>query len=72
MDNGDLDGSGEDEIHMQRGCKYRPVLDNDRVVLEMSSMDPGSSSYSNKPSPLKYVCLFLLLHISVHGFNVFC
>ncbi|XP_054803506.1 cation-chloride cotransporter 1 isoform X1 [Prosopis cineraria] len=57
MDNGDLDGSGEDEFHGQRGRKYRPVLDNDRAVLEMSSMDPGSSSssYPNKPASLKKI-----------------
>ncbi|KAK4270814.1 hypothetical protein QN277_019583 [Acacia crassicarpa] len=54
MDNGDLDGSGEDEFHGQRGRKYRPVLDNDRAVLEMSSMDPGSSS-SSYPASLKNI-----------------
>ncbi|XP_028783358.1 cation-chloride cotransporter 1 [Neltuma alba] len=57
MDNGDLDGSGEDEFHGQRGRKYRPVLANDRAVLEMSSMDPGSSSssYPNQPASVKTI-----------------
>lgn len=43
MDNGDIEG-GEEEFHEQRGRKYRPVVAHDRAVLEMSSMDPGSSS----------------------------
>lgn len=58
MDNADIDGSGDDDFHGQRGRKYRPVLDNDRAVLEMSSMDPGSSSSSSFPdqsASLKYV-----------------
>ncbi|KAM7500503.1 hypothetical protein LguiA_024917 [Lonicera macranthoides] len=47
MDNEDIEGS---ETQAGRGRKYRPVVaqDNDRAVLEMSSMDPDSSH----PSPL--------------------
>ena len=74
MDNGDLEGSGEDEIHLQRGRKYRPVLDNDRAVLEMSSMDPGSSSsssYHNKPASVKYVfSIMLILYITGLQYNI--
>lgn len=50
MDNEDIEGS---ERQAGRGRKYRPVVaqDNDRAVLEMSSMDPDSSP-SPSPSPL--------------------
>lgn len=37
-------GGGDDGFRSPIGRKYRPVLANDRAVLEMSSMDPGSSS----------------------------
>lgn len=40
-------GGGEDDFRSPIGRKYRPVLANDRAVLEMSSMDPGSSSTSS-------------------------
>ncbi|KAK6917091.1 SLC12A transporter, C-terminal [Dillenia turbinata] len=43
MDNEDIE-SGDEEFSSQRGRKYRPVVAHDRAVLEMSSMDPGSSS----------------------------
>lgn len=52
MDNGDIE-SGEEEFHGQRGRKYRPVEAHDRAVLEMSSMDPGSSSSSSSIPPLR-------------------
>ncbi|KAJ7969068.1 cation-chloride cotransporter 1-like [Quillaja saponaria] len=57
MDNEDIEGGGEDDFQGQRGRKYRPVVANDRAVLEMSSMDPGSSSSSfpNEPTSLKKV-----------------
>lgn len=45
MDNADIE-SGEEDFHGKRGRKYRPVEAHDRAVLEMSSMDPGSSSSS--------------------------
>ncbi|KAB1997810.1 hypothetical protein ES319_D12G048700v1 [Gossypium barbadense] len=47
MDNGDLEGGGGDlAFHGKGGRKYSPVGAHDRAVLEMSSMDPGSSSDS--------------------------
>ncbi|XP_044478189.1 cation-chloride cotransporter 1-like isoform X1 [Mangifera indica] len=54
MDNGDIeDGDiegGDEEFRAPRGRKYQPVVDNDRAVLEMSSIDLGSSSASNLKS----------------------
>ncbi|XP_050223043.1 cation-chloride cotransporter 1 [Mercurialis annua] len=52
MDNNeDVEGGGggiEDEFRAKLGRKYRPVVANDRAVLEMSSIDPGSSSSHKK------------------------
>ena len=48
MEDGDIEGGGEEGFRV--GRKYRPVLANDRAVLEMSSMDPGSSSASASSS----------------------
>jgi len=46
MDNGDIE-SAEEEFPGRIGArKYRPVVANDRAVLQMSSIDPGSSSSS--------------------------
>ncbi|CAK8534558.1 unnamed protein product [Lathyrus sativus] len=42
-------GGGDDGFRSPIGRKYRPVLANDRAVLEMSSIDPGSSSSSVFP-----------------------
>lgn len=45
MDNEDVEGCLEDEFQASRGGnKYHPVVANDSAVLEMSSIDPGSSS----------------------------
>ncbi|GAU43104.1 hypothetical protein TSUD_372990 [Trifolium subterraneum] len=46
MGDSDVEGgaAGDDGFHSPIGRKYRPVLANDRAVLEMSSIDPGSSS----------------------------
>ncbi|XP_020235873.1 cation-chloride cotransporter 1 isoform X1 [Cajanus cajan] len=45
---GDIEGGGGDDgFRSPLGRKYRPVLANDRAVLEMSSVDPGSSSSSS-------------------------
>ncbi|KAG6691896.1 hypothetical protein I3842_10G085300 [Carya illinoinensis] len=44
MDNGDIESADEEFPGRIGGRKYRPVVANDRIVLEMSSMDPGSSS----------------------------
>ena len=60
MDNGDVEnGREESNFPVPIGRKYRPVVDDDSAVLEMSSMDPsGSSSSSSVPvhkAPLKYV-----------------
>ncbi|KAH9796180.1 Cation-chloride cotransporter 1 [Citrus sinensis] len=46
MDNEDIEG-GEEEFRAQLGRKYRPVVAHDRAVLQMSSMDPGSTSDSS-------------------------
>lgn len=47
MDNGDIE-SAEEEFPGRIGArKYRPVVANDRAVLQMSSIDPGSSSSSS-------------------------
>ncbi|KAI4303675.1 hypothetical protein MLD38_039275 [Melastoma candidum] len=46
MDNGDVEGGIDDEFRQQGRSKYRPVVANDRAVVEMSSIDPGSSSSS--------------------------
>lgn len=43
MDDGEIEG-GDDDLSPQSGRKYRPVVDNDRAVLEMSSLDPSASS----------------------------
>lgn len=59
MDNGDIEGGGGDEeLHQQQQQgrrKYSPVVAHDRAVLEMSTIDPGSSSSSRDPT-LRY-CL---------------
>ncbi|KAK3432676.1 cation-chloride cotransporter 1 [Eucalyptus grandis] len=45
MDNGgDIESGAEDEFPQPGRRKYRPVVAHDRAVLQMSSMDPGSSS----------------------------
>ncbi|XP_031265695.1 cation-chloride cotransporter 1 isoform X2 [Pistacia vera] len=46
MDNGDIEG-GDEEFRAPLGRKYRPVVANDRAVLQMSSMDTGSPSGSS-------------------------
>ncbi|CAK9156101.1 unnamed protein product [Ilex paraguariensis] len=60
MDNGEIEGSDDNEIpttHGRVGRKYSPVVahDSDRAVLEMSSLDPesSSSSFPNRGNPLK-------------------
>ena len=54
MDNGDIEGA-EDEFGAHSGRKYRPVVSHDRAVLEMSSLDSGSSSSLPVPqSPFTY------------------
>ncbi|KAB2637176.1 cation-chloride cotransporter 1-like [Pyrus ussuriensis x Pyrus communis] len=67
MDNADVEAGAEEEFRGQMGRKYRPVVDDDRAVLEMSSMDPSSSSSSSSSLPvhqasLKYV-RFLYLRL---------
>ncbi|KAL6333129.1 hypothetical protein AAG906_028312 [Vitis piasezkii] len=61
MDNGDIENA-EDEFGGQSGRKYRPVVSHDRAVLQMSSLDSGSSSSLPVPqSP------FTNLKISMQG-----
>lgn len=67
MDNGDIESGAEENFRSPIGRKYRPVVDEDSAVLELSSMDPsGSSSSSSVPvvhqTPVKYV---LLVHNSL-------
>lgn len=68
MDNGDIEGGGDDQFHAPRGRKYSPVVDDDdRAVLEMSSMDPSGSSSSSLPvhqASLKYFSRLLSISIS--------
>lgn len=53
--NGEIE-SADEEFHSQSGRKYRPVVAHDRAVLEMSSLDPESSSTSaNAQSSLRKV-----------------
>lgn len=63
MDNADVEAGVEEEFRGRRGRKYRPVVDDDdRAVLEMSSMDPSSSSSSSvsaHQASLKYVHNYL-------------
>nr|ACE78321.1 cation-chloride cotransporter-like protein [Lotus tenuis] len=48
----DVEAAGADGgFRSPIGRKYRPVLANDRAVLEMSSIDPGSSSSSSSVIP---------------------
>lgn len=47
MDNADVEG-GRDQEYQQGGRpKYNPVVPHDRAVLEMATMDSGSSSSSH-------------------------
>ncbi|KAM1022338.1 hypothetical protein TB2_043245 [Malus domestica] len=67
-----VEAGAEDEFHGQRGHKYRPVVNNDRAVLEMSPMDPSSSSSSSSSLPvhqasLKYVCFLYLRLRDLNG-----
>ncbi|XP_041024126.1 cation-chloride cotransporter 1-like [Juglans microcarpa x Juglans regia] len=59
MDNGDIESADEEFPGRISGRKYRPVVANDRAVLQMSSMDPGSSSatatFSNHQASLKKI-----------------
>jgi hypothetical protein len=72
MDNEDIDSAEEEFPARIGGRKYRPVVANDRAVLEMSSMDPGSSSsssssaatFSDHQASLKYL-LSLSLSLSL-------
>ncbi|XVE48510.1 hypothetical protein DITRI_Ditri01bG0007600 [Diplodiscus trichospermus] len=50
MNNGDLEGGGDEAFNGKGGRKYTPVGANDRAVLEISSMDPGFSSFDSKSS----------------------
>lgn len=62
MDNADVEAGGEDEFHGKSGRKYRPVVDDDRAVLEMSSMDPSSSSSSSSALPVHQASLKYAFH----------
>uniref|UniRef100_A0A6P3ZRH8 cation-chloride cotransporter 1 n=1 Tax=Ziziphus jujuba TaxID=326968 RepID=A0A6P3ZRH8_ZIZJJ len=57
IDNGDIEGGGDDQFHVPMGRKYRPVVDDDRAVLEMSSMDPSGSSSSSSSLPVHQASL---------------
>ncbi|OVA14992.1 Amino acid permease/ SLC12A domain [Macleaya cordata] len=51
MENGEIE-SQDDDLPSQTGRQYRPVVAHDRAVLEMSSMESGSSS---RDTPLKNI-----------------
>ncbi|XP_062096247.1 cation-chloride cotransporter 1 isoform X2 [Humulus lupulus] len=52
MDNGDIESNSDDNLRAPIGRKYRPVVDNDSAVLEMSPMDPSGSSSSSSALPV--------------------
>lgn len=69
MDNGDIEGVEDEFGGAHSGRKYRPVVSHDRAVLEMSSLESGSSSSLPVPqSPFTYglsiytLFFFLFLH----------
>ena len=65
MDNGDIE-SAEEEFPGRIGArKYRPVVANDRAVLQMSSIDPGSSSSSSAAVHQASLQYFLPLSLSL-------
>ena len=70
MDNGNIEGGVEDDLREQGRRSYRPVLANDRAVLEMSSIHHGSSSSSSdRPPSLKYaICLTLTYMMDYSSF----
>jgi hypothetical protein len=73
MGDSDVEGgaAGDDGFHSPIGRKYRPVLANDRAVLEMSSIDPESSSsasssvFPDQPPNLRYSRSSVFFMISV-------
>ena len=68
MDNGDIE-SAEEEFPGRIGArKYRPVVANDRAVLQMSSIDPGSSSSSSAAVHQASLQYSLSLSLSRIGF----
>ncbi|GLT67381.1 hypothetical protein SLA2020_396950 [Shorea laevis] len=51
MDNADAEGGRDEGLQGKGGRKYRPVVANsDRAVVEMSSIDLGSSSSAQPPA----------------------
>ncbi|PPD68339.1 hypothetical protein GOBAR_DD34786 [Gossypium barbadense] len=50
MNTDDLEGGEDDGYHAQGNRKYSPVGAQDRAVLEMASMDPGSSATASQSS----------------------
>ncbi|MBA0856380.1 hypothetical protein Goshw_027548 [Gossypium schwendimanii] len=50
MNTDDLGGGEDDGYHAQGNRKYSPVGAQDRAVLEMASMDPGSSATASQSS----------------------
>ena len=71
MDNGDIE-SAEEEFPGRIGArKYRPVVANDRAVLQMSSIDPGSSSSSSAGVHQASLQYFLPLSLSLSRIGFF-
>ncbi|KAL1180726.1 hypothetical protein V6Z11_A03G251200 [Gossypium hirsutum] len=54
MNTDDLEGGEDDGYNAQGNRKYSPVGAQDRAVLEMASMDPGSSATASQ-SPIRKV-----------------
>jgi potassium/chloride transporter 4/5/6 len=84
MDNEEIEGSDDNEFGSAqgRGRKYTPVVahDNHRAVVEMSSLDPGSSSspFSEQSNSVKKVRVGMQSdvridskedHLPTHGVN---
>ncbi|BAF23458.1 Os08g0323800 [Oryza sativa Japonica Group] len=47
MENGEIEGAADDGVPVPappNGRRYRPVGSSDRAVIQMTSMEPGSSS----------------------------
>lgn len=52
MDNGDIESGPDEEYQSGSLSKYTPVVAHDRAVVEMATVDPGSSS-SAQDVPLR-------------------
>jgi hypothetical protein len=80
MENGndlELETAHEERLPVipPRGRQYTPVGSHDRAVIQMSSLEPGSTSASHIPLSLRLLACplpFRLLnnHVTKHGFRL--